>query len=75
MPLSTVWTLSRRARKIFTCVVELAAIIGCGEEGHQLTLGEELVAVLDHLMSTANQIEIMLCQEFRDDLERGTGEQ
>lgn len=65
------WTLISFAKKIFTCVVELAAIIGCGKEGHQLTLGEELVAVLDHLMSTAYQIEIMLSQEFSDDLERG----
>lgn len=63
-----------RGEKVFTCVVELAAIIGCGKEGYQLTLGEELVAVLDHLMGTADQIEIMLGQEFRNDLECGWGE-
>ena len=30
-------------------VVELATIIGCGEEGHEMPLGEELVAILDDL--------------------------
>ena len=32
-----------------TRVVELATIIGCGEEGHEMPLGEELVAILDDL--------------------------
>jgi hypothetical protein len=32
-----------------TCVVELAAIVGCGEESDQLALGKELVPVLHHL--------------------------
>ena len=31
-------------------VVELAAVVGGGEEGDQLTLGEELVPVLNNLM-------------------------
>jgi hypothetical protein len=33
-------------------VVKLPAVVGRGEECHQLTLGEELVAVLHHLFHT-----------------------
>jgi hypothetical protein len=33
-------------------VVKLPAVVGRGEEGHQLTLGEELVPVLHHLLHT-----------------------
>jgi hypothetical protein len=32
-------------------VVKLPAVVGRGEEGHQLTLGEELVPVLHHLLN------------------------
>ena len=31
-------------------VVELAAVVGRREDGHQLPVGEELVAVLHHLV-------------------------
>ena len=30
-------------------IVELAAVVGCGEQRYQLTLGEELIAIFDHL--------------------------
>lgn len=47
-------------------VVELAAVVGRREEGHKLALAEELVAVLDDLVSTADQIHVVLLQESRD---------
>ena len=46
-------------------VVELAAIIGRGEKRDELTLGEELVAVLDDLMRAAYQVHVVLLQEAR----------
>lgn len=54
--------------KIFTCVVELSAVVGRREECHQLAFCEEFVAILDHLMGTANQVEVVLSQEFCDNL-------
>ena len=55
-------------RKTLTCIVEFTAIVGGGEQGDQLPLGKELVAILDHLMGAANQVELMFPQEFRYDL-------
>lgn len=49
-------------------VIELPAVIGCGEDSHKLLLGEELIAVLDYLMGTADQVQLVLPQEGRDDL-------
>jgi hypothetical protein len=46
-----------------TRVVELPTVVGGGEEGHQLSLGEKLVAVLDHLMGATDQIDVVLLQE------------
>ena len=37
-------------------VIELPAVVGGGEQGHQLTLGEELVPVLNNL----NEVWFML---------------
>lgn len=50
------------------CVVELAAVVGRGEESHELALAEELVAILDDLVSTADQIHVVLLQEPRNDV-------
>lgn len=50
--------------EIFTRVIKLAAVIGSGEQRHQLTLREELVAVFHNLMSATDQIEIMLGQKL-----------
>lgn len=53
---------------MFTCVVKLSAVVGGREECHQLAFREEFVAVLDHLMGTTNQVEVVLSQEFCDNL-------
>ena len=47
-----------------TSVVELAAVVGSAEEGDQLTFGEELVPILHHLVGPANQVEVVLVEEF-----------
>lgn len=48
-----------------TGIVKLAAVVGSGEEGDELALGEELVAVLDDLVSTADEIHVMFLEEAR----------
>ena len=47
-------------------IVELAAIVGCREDGDQLPLGKELVAVLDDLVRAADEVEVVLVEEARD---------
>jgi len=42
--------------------------LGAEKKGHQSAVGEKLVAILDDLMSTANQVEVMALQELRDDV-------
>ena len=51
-----------------TGIIEFTAVVGGREEGHQLTLGEELVAILNDLMSPADQVDVMLLGECRHDL-------
>jgi len=51
-----------------TRVVEFTAIVGCAEQSHELALGEELVAVLDNLMCTADQVHVVFLQESRDNV-------
>lgn len=46
-------------------VVELSAVVGRREQRDQLTLAKELVAVLDDLVSSADQIHVVLLQETR----------
>lgn len=48
-----------------TSIVEFTTVVGGAEERHQLALGEELIAVLNNLMGTANEIHVMLLQESR----------
>ena len=47
-----------------TCVVELPAVVRGAEEGDELTLGEELVPVLHHLVGPADQVEVVLVEEL-----------
>lgn len=47
-------------------VVELAAVVRRGEDGHQLAAGEELVSVLDHLVSPTYEVEVVAAEELRD---------
>jgi len=49
-------------------VVELAALVGRGEDGDKLPVGEELIAVLDDLVRAHDQIVVVLLQEFADDI-------
>mmetsp|Transcript_60708 Transcript_60708/g.159058 ORF Transcript_60708/g.159058 Transcript_60708/m.159058 type:complete len:203 (+) Transcript_60708:48-656(+) len=51
-----------------TCVVELAAVVRCAEDGDELSLGEELVAVLDDLVSAADEIHVHLREEAGHDI-------
>lgn len=44
-------------------IVELTAIVWGGEDGDQLPLREELVAILNDLMGTADQVHVLLLQE------------
>lgn len=45
-------------------VVELVAVVRGGEDRDELTLCEELVSVLYYLVRTADQIEVVLSEEF-----------
>jgi len=49
-------------------VVEFSAVIGCREERHELPPSEELVAVLDDLVSSADEIKVVLVEELSDDV-------
>lgn len=49
-------------------VVELAAVVGRAEQRNELALREELVAVLDDLVGSADQIHVVFLQEARDDV-------
>lgn len=49
-------------------VVEDVAVVGRRENGDQLAVGEELVAVLDDLVGAHNQIEVVLHQEALHDV-------
>jgi hypothetical protein len=44
-------------------IVKLSAVVGSAEECDQLPLGKELVAVLDDLVGTADQVHVVLLQE------------
>lgn len=46
-------------------VVKLSAVVWCTEQGHELTLGEELVSIFNDLMSPADQIHVMFLEETR----------
>ena len=46
------------------CVVKLSAVVWSREEGYQLSLCEELVPILDNLMSSANQIQVVSIEEL-----------
>jgi hypothetical protein len=51
-----------------TSVVKLAAIVGGAEQRHQLSFGEEFVAIFHYLMGAADQVHVMFLQEPRDDI-------
>lgn len=47
------------------CIVELTAIVGCGEDGQQLPVRVELVSIFHHLMRPADQIQIVSMEEIQ----------
>lgn len=51
-----------------TSVVELAAVVWRREQGDQLTLAEELIAILHDLVSTAYEVHVVLLQKAGDDV-------
>jgi len=53
-------------------VVKLPAVVGGREEGHQLPLGKELVAVLHHLVGPTDEVEVVSVQELADHVVAGT---
>jgi len=46
-------------------IVELPTVIRCAKQGDELTLREELISVLHHLMSTADQVHVVFLQKSR----------
>ncbi len=46
-------------------IVELSAVVGRAEDGHQLPASKELVSFLHHLMRSADQVEVVSAQEVR----------
>lgn len=51
-----------------TSVVEFTTVVGSAEQSYELSLGEELITVLDDLMGAAYQIHIVFLEEARDDV-------
>jgi hypothetical protein len=49
-------------------VVELAAVVGGGEERHKLALAEELVAVFYDLVGAADQVDVVSIVELLHDV-------
>ncbi len=47
-------------------VLEISTIVRCTEDCDQFSLVEKLIPLLDHLMRTTNQVEIVLFQERID---------
>lgn len=49
-------------------VVKLAAVVGRTEDGHQLSIGLELIAVLHDLVCSADEFQPMTRQEVLNDV-------
>lgn len=47
-------------------IVEFSAVVWRTEQGHQLTLAEEFVAILDDLMRTTDEVHVVFLQESCD---------
>jgi hypothetical protein len=46
-----------------TGIVKLSAVVGGAEQGDELAFGKELVAILDDLMGSADEVHIVLLKE------------
>mmetsp|Transcript_7817 Transcript_7817/g.24315 ORF Transcript_7817/g.24315 Transcript_7817/m.24315 type:complete len:352 (-) Transcript_7817:3-1058(-) len=51
-----------------TCIVELPAVIRRGKDGHELAACKKLVAVLDNLVRTGYEIQVVLLAKASDNL-------
>lgn len=51
-----------------TSIIKFTTVVRSAEQRHELSLGEELVAILDDLMGTAYQIHVVFLEETRDDV-------
>lgn len=51
-----------------TRIVEFTAVVWRAEQSDKLSLGEELVSVLDDLMRSADEVHVVFLQESRDDI-------
>lgn len=49
-----------------TRIVELSTVVRCAKQGDELTFGEELVSILDHLVGTTDEVHVMFLQEARN---------
>ena len=49
-----------------TRVVELSAVVGCREYRHELALSEKLVPILNYLMPSTDQVNVISVQELVD---------
>jgi len=49
-------------------IIKLPAIVRRAEERHQLSLGEEFVAIFHYLMGAADQVHVVFLQEPRDNI-------
>lgn len=43
-----------------TCIVEFATVVGSTEQGDELTLGEEFVAIFHNLVSATDEVHVVL---------------
>jgi len=51
-----------------TSVIKFTTVIGRGEQGDELSLGEEFVTVFNDLVSTTYEVHVMLLQKSRDNI-------
>ena len=62
-----------RADEIFVdahhgaAVVKFASVVGCGEDGDELTFGEEFVSVFNYLMCATDEVKAVFMEELGDD--------
>ena len=49
-------------------IVKLATVVWCTEQSNELPLRKEFVAILDHLMCSADKVHVVLLQETGDDI-------
>ena len=47
-------------------IVKLTAVVGCAEDCHQLSSAEKLVTIFNHLMGSADKINIIFLEELLD---------